>query len=83
MARTLLEAAAPYLRAAPLAHQVQRWRYALPTVTHDAPLLRVDSGPPLIFAGDAFAGPRVEGAALSGLAAARSLLGTTPARSQP
>ncbi len=53
--------------------QYKRWRYALPTELHDEAYLQAQDDPTLIFAGDAFGGPRVEGAALSGLAAANIL----------
>ncbi|MBA2504115.1 MAG: FAD-dependent oxidoreductase [Pyrinomonadaceae bacterium] len=52
--------------------QVKRWRYSKPTVTYTERCLAVQT-PPLVFAGDAFGGARVEGAALSGLAAAEQL----------
>jgi renalase len=58
--------------------QVQRWRFARPTVIHPDRCLVADRLPPLVFAGDAFGGAKVEGAALSGTAAAgavASLLG--------
>lgn len=54
--------------------QLKRWRYALPTTTHEQRCFVADNAPPLIFAGDAFGGPDVEGAALSGLAAAEAVL---------
>lgn len=49
--------------------QLKKWRYALPEVIHPEKCLVAQELPPLVFAGDAFGGPRVEGAALSGLAA--------------
>ena len=58
-----------------LSGQIKKWRYALPIVIHPAPFLAAQDLPPLLFAGDAFGGPRVEGAALSGLAAAGQMLG--------
>ncbi|MCA9981757.1 MAG: FAD-dependent oxidoreductase, partial [Anaerolineales bacterium] len=57
--------------------QVQRWRYAQPRDLYPERclVLGAEQGLPLVaFAGDAFAEARVEGAALSGLAAAAALL---------
>jgi predicted NAD/FAD-dependent oxidoreductase len=54
--------------------QAHRWRYSQPRTPHAEACLLVESPAPLVFAGDAFGQPRLEGAFLSGLAAARSLL---------
>jgi renalase len=53
--------------------QLKRWRYAQPTTLHPERYLLAEDLPPLVFAGDAFGWPRVEGAALSGMAAADAL----------
>jgi hypothetical protein len=53
--------------------QLKRWRYARPTTVRPEPCLLAANLPPLVFAGDAFSGPRVEGAVLSGLAASQVL----------
>ena len=53
--------------------QLKRWRYALPVEFHPERTILAQDLPPLAFAGDAFGGPRVEGAALSGLAAGQAL----------
>jgi predicted NAD/FAD-dependent oxidoreductase len=50
--------------------QLKRWRYAKPATIHPERYLLAQSLPLLIFAGDAFGGPRIEGAVLSGWAAA-------------
>jgi renalase len=53
--------------------QVQRWRFARPTTIHPARFLVADGLPPLVFAGDAFGSAKVEGAALSGIAASAAV----------
>ena len=54
---------------------IARWRYSWVTNSHPDPCLIANDDPPLVFAGDAFGPAKVEGAALSGLAAADALLG--------
>jgi renalase len=73
-AKLLLAAATPWL-GSPVTHwRYHRWRYSQPVQTFDARCYGIEGGPPLVLAGDAFGGPRVEGAFLSGVAAANWLL---------
>lgn len=72
--RDLLSAAAPWLGSGVVETSVHEWRYARPERTYDATFARVSDHPPLLIAGDAFVAARVEGAAISGRAAAASLL---------
>jgi len=74
--RELLHAAAPWLGARVKTFQVHGWRYSKPMRVDKEPCVLVAQSPPLVLAGDAFAGPRVEGAALSGWAAAETILTT-------
>ena len=71
--RELLLAAVPWLGAAVKEFQVHAWRYSKPLRAEECACLLANEAPPLIFAGDAFAGSKVEGAALSGWAAAELL----------
>lgn len=83
IAEALLEAAGPWVNSKVLEVQVHRWRYSKPVRLHPEPFLAVDGRAPLVFAGDAFQGPRVEGAALSGLAAAEHFLSQLPFTEEP
>jgi renalase len=71
--RDLLTVAAPWLGSEIAEFQVHAWRYARPRHEHDHPCPILNQSPSLLIAGDAFGGPRVEGAALSGWAAAEAL----------
>ena len=69
--------AAAHLAAPPIdgQPQVQRWRFARPATIHPQRCLTATGVAPLVFAGDAFGGAKVEGAALSGSAAAAAVIG--------
>jgi predicted NAD/FAD-dependent oxidoreductase len=69
----LIAAARPYLKAEVVSFQCHRWGFTKPTRTFGAPFL-YDRGNQLLLAGDSFGGPRVEGAALSGIEAAEEIL---------
>ena len=69
-------ATAELLRAAGVeasATYLHRWKFAKATVLHPERCYREPTGPPLVFAGDAFLEPRIEGAVLSGWAAAEAI----------
>ena len=70
----LLEEAKDYIGTGVKATAIYRWEHSQPVNTCDEPFVYVEGPPPLIFCGDAYAGPKVEGAVLSGLAAAEKLL---------
>ncbi len=70
----LTQAAQRYLGSANiLVSEYKKWRFATPRKIWPESYFAVGS---LVFAGDAFAGPKVEGAVLSGLAAANYLTQT-------
>ncbi len=77
-ARMLIAAADEWLGTGIKSFQVHGWRFSKPKQTDPSPCAIVSSAPPLVLAGDAFAGPRVEGAALSGWAAAEAVKVATP-----
>jgi renalase len=74
--RDLLTAADPWLGGAGvLESTVHKWRYAIPESPYPERFWSSGDGQ-LVLAGDAFGSPRLEGAFLSGLAAADFLLST-------
>lgn len=70
----MIEQVCNYLGSAITSSVIHRWRYAQPSAVFEAPFSVLNSRPLLILAGDAFGGPRVEGAALSGKSAAEHIL---------
>ena len=70
---SLLDAAQLESSVIPGSIQIQRWRYARPSIEHPERFLRLSDMPPFVCAGDAFGGAKVEGAALSGAAAAQEI----------
>jgi len=75
VAARLVEFVRPWIDGDPataiVERSLHRWKFALPTTIIPAPLLVAVDVPPIVCCGDAFGGPRVEGAAASGLAAGR------------
>jgi len=70
----LIDAARPWLGdAVVVEHHVKKWRFATPrTISPDPSRMLADGS--IVLAGDSFAGPRIEGAHNSGLAAAHTIL---------
>ncbi len=77
VAAMLVDAVRPWIdgdpRTAVIERSVHRWKFATPTTILPDPFLAVSSSPPILCCGDAFAGPRVEGAFASGAAAGTML----------
>ena len=71
--RTLCEHAQRYLAGRIVAATGHRWRYAEPATTFDTGSELVEAARPVVLAGEVFAGARVEGAFLSGMAAAEQI----------
>lgn len=74
VAAQLMEAAMPWLGSAPLSWELHRWRFSSPLTTYTERCFFRTTPAPVALAGDAFGGPRIEGAYLSGLAAAARFL---------
>jgi predicted NAD/FAD-dependent oxidoreductase len=77
VAAVLIEAVRPWIDGDPkmaiVERSVHRWKFATPTTILPDPVVAVSSSPPILCCGDAFAGPRVEGAFSSGVAAGTML----------
>ncbi|MDB2360616.1 FAD-dependent oxidoreductase [Porticoccaceae bacterium] len=75
--KELIELARPLFGSAPVSDfQVHGWLYSKPTTTDDEASFLLSESlemPTLVLAGDAFAGPRFEGAVLSGWSAAEQI----------
>jgi renalase len=75
VAATLIQLVRPWIDGDPstaiVSQSLHRWKFATPTTIIPAPLVAAVTSPPIVCCGDAFGGPKVEGAASSGLAAGR------------
>ena len=75
VAAVLIELVRPWIDGDPaktiVEQSLHRWKFATPTTVIPEPLVAAVTLPPIVCCGDAFGGPKVEGAASSGLAAGR------------
>jgi len=76
----LIDFCKPWLGSQVKSYQVHGWRYSKPMRVDGETCAVINASPPLVIAGDAFAGPRVEGAALSGFSAAEVIMAGLPQR---
>lgn len=74
VAQLLLTGARPWFEGEPLTWQLHRWKYSQPVSNIPEQCLFTQDPAPLAFAGDAYGAARIEGAFLSGLAAAEQIL---------
>lgn len=70
----LTDAVSKCIRSRILQAQVHKWHYCKPVRVYPEPCLAVPGSWPMIFAGDAFGASLIEGAVLSGVAAAHHIL---------
>jgi hypothetical protein len=70
----ILQSAREWLPGDPVETLIHRWRYSKPRAVASRPCLVVEGPAPVVFAGDAFVDGRIEGAYLSGQAAALAIL---------
>jgi hypothetical protein len=84
VAAILVDHARPWIDGDPATAVVERslhrWKFATPTTIVPAPFVAAVERPPIVCCGDAFGGPKVEGAAESGLAAGRWVMGAVAGR---
>lgn len=77
VAAVLVDAVRPWIdgdpRTAIVEQSIHRWKFATPMTILPDPFVAVSWTPPILCCGDAFAGPRVEGAFSSGVAAGIAL----------
>jgi renalase len=75
VAAMLIDLARPWIDGDPstaiVGQSLHRWKFATPTTIIPEPMVAAVTSPPIVCCGDAFGGPKVEGAASSGLAAGR------------
>jgi predicted NAD/FAD-dependent oxidoreductase len=74
LAKNILYIASGWLKAPYREYQLKRWKYSRPSSTFNQTFCKLPTKIPLVLAGDAFGGPHIEGAALSGLSAAEEIL---------
>jgi predicted NAD/FAD-dependent oxidoreductase len=71
--QNMMYIASDWIKAKFKTYQLKRWRYSQPRVIHEERTVYFKNPLPIAFAGDAFGGPRIEGAALSGIRSAERI----------